>query len=93
MPVTFPDRGQPQAAYERAEPEEESLDGGSWRPSGLLEWFAISQTALPALLYLPGIQSFRTVIRVSAFAVSLLAFAYWYFGNRPRLPLRHPAQP
>jgi hypothetical protein len=92
LPVTFPDHAEPPYTYEPAEPEEESLEGGSWRPSGLLEWFAISQTALPALLYLPGIQSFRTVIRVSAFGVSLLAFAYWYFGNRPRLPLRHPAQ-
>jgi hypothetical protein len=91
-PVTFPDRAEPLDRYEPAQPEE-AIDVGSWRPSGLLEWFAISQTALPALLYLPGIQSFRTVIRVSAFAVSLLAFAYWYFGNRPRLPWRHPAQP
>jgi hypothetical protein len=92
VPVTLPDRGEPLDLYEPAD-EEESLESGSWWPSRLLEWFAISQTALPALLYLPGIQSFRTVIRVSAFAVSLLAFAYWYFGKRPRLPVRHPAQP
>jgi hypothetical protein len=87
VPLTYPN------TYEPAEAAEESLDSGSWRPSGLLEWFAISQTALPALLYLPGNQSLRTGIRVAAFAVSLLAFAYWFLGNRPRFPVRHPAQP
>jgi hypothetical protein len=92
-PVTFPDHDEPPEADEPAEPEEESLEGGSWRPSGLLEWFAISQTALPALLYLPGNQSFRTLIRAAAFGVSLLAFAQWFFGRRPRFLVRHPAQP
>jgi hypothetical protein len=91
--ITAPRYGARSDTYAPAEPEEESLDGGSWKPSGLLEWFAISQTALPALLYLPGIQSFRTVIRIAAFAVSLFAFAYWFFGQRPRFPVRHPAQP
>jgi hypothetical protein len=79
--------------YEPGEPEEQSTDAGSWRPSGVLEWFAVSQTALPALLYLPGNQSFRTYIRAAAFLISILAFAYWFFGNRPRFPVRHPAQP
>jgi hypothetical protein len=79
--------------YEPAGSGEESLDGASWRPSGLLEWFAISQTALPALLYLPGNQSFRTLIRAAAFAVSLLAFGHWFVGRRPRFPVRHPALP
>jgi hypothetical protein len=92
VPVTFPGHDEPPDAYEPAEPEEESLDSGGWRPSGLLEWFAISQTALPALLYLPGNQSLRGAIRGAAFGVSILAFAYWFFGNRPRFPVRHPAQ-
>jgi hypothetical protein len=93
VPVTFPYRGEQADVYEPAEPEEESLEGGNWWPSGLLEWFAISQTALPALLYLPGNQSFRGVIRGAAFGVSILAFAFWFFGHRPRFPVRHPAQP
>jgi hypothetical protein len=46
-------------------------------PWGFAEVFIISQTALPALLYLPGSQSFRLLIRFSAFAISLAAFA-WY---------------
>ena len=44
-------------------------------PWGFPELFVISQTALPALLYLPGTQAFRLPIRFSAFAISLAAFA------------------
>ena len=44
-------------------------------PWGFAEVFVISQTALPALLYLPGSQPFRLPIRISAFAISLAAFA------------------
>ena len=40
-------------------------------PWGFPEVFVISQTALPALLYLPGTQAFRLSIRVAAFAISL----------------------
>jgi hypothetical protein len=46
-------------------------------PWGFAEFFVISQTALPALLYLPGSQNFRLSIRVAAFAISLAAFAWW----------------
>lgn len=46
-------------------------------PWGFAEFFVISQTALPALLYLPGTQNFRLMIRFSAFAISLAAFAWW----------------
>jgi hypothetical protein len=93
VPAAFPGHDEPPDAYEPAEPDQESVDSGRWRPSGLLEWFAISQTALPALLFLPGMQSFRGVIRGAAFGVSVLAFAYWFFGTRPRFPVRHPAHP
>lgn len=58
-------------------------------PWGFAEFFVISQTALPALLYLPGTQSFRLGIRFSAFAISLAAFA-WYFVQ-PTRPKAHPA--
>ena len=47
-------------------------------PWGFAEWFAISQTALPAILILPGTQAVRLPIRISAFAVSLAdATAAW----------------
>jgi hypothetical protein len=50
---------------------------GTRIPWGFPEAFVISQTALPALLYLPGTQAMRTPIRVAAFAISLAAFAWW----------------
>ena len=55
------------------------VDAGSAKPRkfGFAEVFIISQTALPALLYLPGSQAFRLPIRFSAFGISLAAFA-WY---------------
>jgi hypothetical protein len=40
---------------------------------GFLEWFVISQMALPALLYLPGTQSLRVPLRIAAFGISLAA--------------------
>lgn len=40
-------------------------------PFGIPEWFIIAQTALPALLILPGTQSIRVVIRILPFALSL----------------------
>jgi hypothetical protein len=54
-------------------------------PWGFAEAFVISQTVLPALLYLPGSQAFRLPIRFSAFAISLLAFA-WYQLAAPSVP-------
>jgi hypothetical protein len=54
-------------------------------PWGFAEFFVISQTVLPALLYLPGTQNFRLLIRFSAFAISLGAFAWWQLQGR-RLP-------
>lgn len=58
---------------------------------GLPELFVVSQTALPALLYLPGMQGLRLPLRVAAFAISLAAFAYWQLhADGRRSP--HPAQ-
>ena len=58
-------------------------------PWGFAELFVISQTALPALLYLPGTQGFRLPIRFSAFAISLAALV-WYFAQ-PDRRRPHPA--
>ena len=46
-------------------------------PWGFAEFFIISQTALPALLFLPGTQVIRLPIRTAAFAISLAAFVWW----------------
>jgi hypothetical protein len=58
-------------------------------PWGFAEFFVVSQTALPALLYLPGTQGFRLGIRFSAFAISLAAFAW--FLVQPTRVTSHPA--
>ena len=61
-------------------------------PWGFAEVFIISQTALPALLYLPGSQAFRLPIRFSAFAISLAAFAWYQFEATTQAP-RSAMQP
>jgi hypothetical protein len=61
-------------------------------PWGFAEIFIISQTALPALLYLPGSQAFRLPIRFSAFAISLGAFAWYQVESTTQAP-RSPMQP
>jgi hypothetical protein len=61
-------------------------------PWGFAEVFIISQTALPALLYLPGSQAFRLPIRFSAFAISLAAFAWYQIESTTQAP-RSPMQP
>jgi hypothetical protein len=58
---------------------------------GFAEFFVISQTALPALLYLPGTQAFRLPIRVSSFAISLVAFVWWWWKSSESSTPRHPA--
>jgi hypothetical protein len=56
------------------------------RKWGFAEVFIISQTALPALLYLPGSQAFRLPIRFSAFAISLGAFAWYQIESTSQAP-------
>ena len=46
-------------------------------PWGFPEFFVISQTAIPALLYLPGTQSFRLYIRIASFAISFATLLWW----------------
>ncbi len=60
-------------------------------PWGFPEFFVISQTALPALLYLPGSQGFRLSLRVSAFAISLAVFAWWLLQSSVRPPAHRSA--
>jgi hypothetical protein len=61
-------------------------------PWGLAEFFIISQTAIPALLYLPGTQAVRFYVRLASFGISIGLLAWWAFSNaKARRP--HPAQP
>jgi hypothetical protein len=55
-------------------------------PWGFPEIFVISQTALPAMLYLPGNQGIRLSLRVSAFAISLVAFLWWQLRSHGPAP-------
>ena len=55
-------------------------------PWGFGEIFVISQTALPALLFLPGMQGIRVPIRASAFGISLVAFLWWSLAQTVRAP-------
>lgn len=57
---------------------------------GFAEVFIISQTALPAMLYLPGAQSFRLPLRIAAFGISLSALVWVYHKHRKRVA-GHPA--
>lgn len=56
---------------------------------GFLEFFIIAQVVLPALLYLPGTQSIRIVIRIAPFALSLAALGWDMLNHRERK--YHPA--
>lgn len=56
---------------------------------GFPEFFVISQTAFPAILFLPGTQVLRLPLRVAAFGISLATLAWW-FQRRRRL-ISHPA--
>src|SRR5262245_55659458 len=68
------------------------VDAESLRPSGFAEWFALGLTLLPALLFLPGSQSYRLPIRVGGYAISLYAFLLWWFDRGGRKEGRHPAE-
>jgi len=65
-----------------------STSASAW---GLAEFFIISQTAIPALLYLPGTQPIRFYVRVASFAISMALLVWWVFGNA-RQSRRHPSQ-
>jgi hypothetical protein len=61
---------------------------------GIPELFVISQTALPAMLYLPGSQAFRLPLRVGAFLISLALLVRWLLSSAPADgDARHPATP
>jgi hypothetical protein len=59
---------------------------------GLPEFFVVSQTAIPALLYLPGTQPLRLYIRIASFVISF-ATLIWWATSVARTSRPHPAQP
>ena len=58
---------------------------------GIAEYFIVSQTAIPALLFLPGAQGIRFYVRVASFAVSMGLLVWWAFGTAKNSKV-HPAQ-
>jgi len=69
------------------------FEPSSW---GLAEFFVISQTAIPALLFVPGAQGIRLYVRVASFAISLALLAWWALGSQSgsrRASKAHPARP
>lgn len=61
----------------------------SW---GFAEFFVISQTALPALLYFPGTQPLRLYIRIASFAISFVTLLWWAVASA-KTTRPHRAQP
>jgi len=60
---------------------------------GWPEWFVVGQTALPALMFIPGLASVRTPARVAAFAVALVTWAAVASKGRSAKGDRFPARP
>jgi len=84
------DQSEVEASAE-ARPADWSPAGSEWWPRGFVEWFVVAQTAIPALLFLPGTQAVRLPIRVGAYVVTLLGLWLWWMRGSPRV-VRHPAE-
>src|SRR6202521_3629075 len=72
--------------------DEPSLDDERLLPTGFAEWFVVLQTALPAVLYLPGTQAYRLPLRMGAYVIALVGFAIWWFRSGTHPSGRHPAE-
>jgi hypothetical protein len=68
-----------------------SADAAGGRRWSAVEWFILSQTLLPAVLFLPGTQAVRLPLRIAPYAVGLFLLARWAFsgGFQERL---HPSR-
>ena len=61
---------------------------------GWLEWFMVAQTALPALMFIPGLSAVRTPSRIAAFSIALVAWGVICGeGVRTRPGRRVPGDP
>jgi hypothetical protein len=83
---------QPSVDHDTTEPDDPPLDDESPTPSGFAEWFALSLTFLPAMMFLPGSQAYRLPLRVGAYGISLFAFVLWWFDRAGRREGKHPAE-
>jgi hypothetical protein len=59
---------------------------------GFPEFFVVSQTFIPALLYFPGTQPFRLYIRIASFVISFATLLWWAIAVA-KTSRSHPAQP
>ncbi len=59
---------------------------------GFPEFFVVSQTLIPALLYFPGTQPFRLYIRTASFVISFATLLWWAVAVA-KTSRTHPAQP
>jgi hypothetical protein len=59
---------------------------------GFPEFFVVSQTVIPALLYFPGTQPFRLYIRIASFVISFATLIWWAVAVAKNAR-SHPAQP
>jgi len=82
----------PAAASRMAVADDVAAAAGARIPWGVAEYFVIAQTAIPALLYLPGTQSVRFYLRVASFAVALVMLGRWAMARKGQTR-PHPAQP
>src|SRR5262245_43981541 len=71
---------------------DDSLDRESLMPTGLAEWFVVAQTLIPALLYVPGAQSFRLPIRIASYTIALAGLAAWWFKRGAHRSVPHPSE-
>lgn len=84
------------AVQPHAFPSRNQAQGRRRLPWNFSEWFVLSQTILPALLYLPGSQAFRILIRFASYGISLVALAYFCLVMRQKkrhLIRSHPSLP
>ena len=51
---------------------------------GWLEWGVVAQTAMPALMFVPGLGGARTLTRVAAFGIALAAWGATVLGGGGR---------
>ena len=71
---------------------DQSLDHESLIPNGMAEWFVVAQTLIPALLYVPGAQTFRLPIRVASYTIALIGLAIWWFKRGGHRNISHPSE-
>jgi len=80
----------PRSPRPRPAPPGQPTKGPGW---GWLEWTVLAQTAIPALLFVPGLSSIRILTRVGTYAFVVAAWAAVGLLGRRRNGGAYPAQP